>query len=788
MSLGDNSNKVIIKKFDLVKDISDKILALEIKLSEIYDLKKYIKSNLAKYYDDYISGKYGYVDYNKKVEKLLNGKTEDEYLDIIKAKQFRLLDSIKNENLKLFQLLYNYSPILEFKESLKIKMDSSPSLNPLVEKTNDTKIAALTTIEHPESLKVVSVGKNDSNQDYAVKLKSKSAKIISKNLIKDSSITEDGTSTVNGINTENGINQKKNSKKSILNNGVIFHKGKNSLKGNVKQSNSKPIILSKKAKRLFGAKKISAEVVTDKPKMMELHEDNKNSALLLKPDYDKETLSDLGFLKSSDDSINPPKDVAKILKSKAKPKTEGVDIDINTNVVDYKDLKVSGNWSESVDEFVGRDKKNDGFVTFGKKSKTKTKSKKKVSVKHNSNVPIFKILNSFFKSEEKSLIDKIRSKNKTDESGKKITDAVDGFVKSHLKEEGVVSQKTVLSKKFKELRKIKMEAEPADKKIDLGMMGEQINANIFAEDSAKAAKKKLSYNISSYGALANVLVKNVSLELINSFPGYFKKLYKTIRLANIPILSNTYTNMMVLTMIIALVGGFFTGLIVSTSLTGSIISGLSNAVLFSFFMCGVVFLCFAVYPGSVVQNRMRDIKTNLPFAIDNMSAVVSSGVAPAAMFKLIISSDEYGEISKEIEKIVEFTEIFGYDVITSIITVSKNCPSPDLKDFFEGFVSTIKSGGDLHVYLREKAEVTMIQYKLDRRKYTESISTFSDIYTGIMVASPLFFVAALSLVSILGGSVGGMDVSALMMFGTYIAIPAINLLFVMVIELTQPNL
>jgi archaellum biogenesis protein FlaJ (TadC family) len=82
----------------------------------------------------------------------------------------------------------------------------------------------------------------------------------------------------------------------------------------------------------------------------------------------------------------------------------------------------------------------------------------------------------------------------------------------------------------------------------------------------------------------------------------------------------------------------------------------------------------------------------------------------------------------------------------------------------------------------------MLQYKLERQRYTESISTFSDIYTGIMVASPLFFVAVLSLVSILGGTVGNMDINTLMVLGTYVAIPAMNLLFMGFMELTQPNL
>jgi large subunit ribosomal protein L7/L12 len=44
-----------------------------------------------------------------------------------------------------------------------------------------------------------------------------------------------------------------------------------------------------------------------------------------------------------------------------------------------------------------------------------------------------------------------------------------------------------------------------------------------------------------------------------------------------------------------------------------------------------------------------------------MSSVISSGVNPSVMFKMISSSREYGEISYEIEKVINYIEFFGYD-------------------------------------------------------------------------------------------------------------------------------
>ena len=80
----------------------------------------------------------------------------------------------------------------------------------------------------------------------------------------------------------------------------------------------------------------------------------------------------------------------------------------------------------------------------------------------------------------------------------------------------------------------------------------------------------------------------------------------------------------------------------------------------------------------------------------------------------------------------------------------------------------------------------MNAYQLERQKYVETISTYSDVYTGILIAAPLFFVVALALVSILGGTIMGLSVDIVIAIGTYIIIPFLNIAFIIFLELTQP--
>ncbi|MBI4738330.1 type II secretion system F family protein [Candidatus Woesearchaeota archaeon] len=322
---------------------------------------------------------------------------------------------------------------------------------------------------------------------------------------------------------------------------------------------------------------------------------------------------------------------------------------------------------------------------------------------------------------------------------------------------------------------------------------EEITATALTEEARRIKsilekRKALKiYQPSFFGALANVTIKKISLWLLDNFPNFFKELYQTLRLANIKILSNTYVNIMVFGVISAFIVGLFLFVIIFSFLDLPLRVLFVRTATMAFLLSLVTFAGFYSYPTAKMKNRRKSINTNLSFVINHMGAVASSGVPPTKMFKLIAQSTEYGEVSVEIEKIVNYVEVFGYDVLTAIKTVAATTPSPAFKEFFEGMISTTQSGGDIKAYLSQKAKEAMLTYKLDRKKYTETISTYSDIYTGILIAAPLFFVAALSLVSLLGGKVGGVDVNIITVVGTYMVIPVLNICFITFLELTQPE-
>ena len=202
----------------------------------------------------------------------------------------------------------------------------------------------------------------------------------------------------------------------------------------------------------------------------------------------------------------------------------------------------------------------------------------------------------------------------------------------------------------------------------------------------------------------------------------------------------------------------------------------------------IAFTFFISYPMLKAQSRRRDIETNLPFAITHMAAIASSGVPPSTMFRLLTGFEEYGEISKEAKKIVQNIDVLGLDVTTAIREVARKTPSETFKQFLEGVATTIDTGGDLHAYLKKESEKAMFEYKIRREKFLQTLSTYADFYTAVLIAAPLFLVAILSVMSMIEGKLWGMRIEDVMRLGIFVGIPIVNTLFLLFIHFTQPEL
>ncbi len=303
-------------------------------------------------------------------------------------------------------------------------------------------------------------------------------------------------------------------------------------------------------------------------------------------------------------------------------------------------------------------------------------------------------------------------------------------------------------------------------------------------------KEEIAYTIyktTKYGGMSNFFVENLTFLFTKKYPKEFNDLSLLIQLADIKILSKTYASMMIFSSFLAYIGFFFFYL-AYTLITGSnVIVGLIKSIPLGFLALITTGALFYFYPYVLIGNRKKAIKDDLPFVIIHMAAIAGSGAPPFSIFNLILNSGEYKGLEGEIKKIVNYVNLFGYDMSTALKAVSLTTPSPEFKELLVGLIAATESGGDLKSYLKGKANDSLNTYKLERKRYVESLATYSDIYTAVLIAAPLLFMTTLAIINVIGGNIGGISVKTISTLGTYIALPIMNIIFLVFLSVIQPK-
>lgn len=199
----------------------------------------------------------------------------------------------------------------------------------------------------------------------------------------------------------------------------------------------------------------------------------------------------------------------------------------------------------------------------------------------------------------------------------------------------------------------------------------------------------------------------------------------------------------------------------------------------------VTFLFKYSYPSLEKKNLEAKLNRELPFATIHMSAISNSMIEPSKIFEILITTGEYPNLSKELVKLKNEINIYGYDLVTALRNRSFNSPSRKLSELLNGLATTITSGGNLPVFFDKRSQSLLFEYRLEQEKEGKAAETFMDIYISVVIAAPMVLMLLLMMMSIsgLGISLGPGTISLIMILG----VSLINILFLGFLQLKQPS-
>lgn len=265
----------------------------------------------------------------------------------------------------------------------------------------------------------------------------------------------------------------------------------------------------------------------------------------------------------------------------------------------------------------------------------------------------------------------------------------------------------------------------------------------------------------------------------------FKDVHVQLKKSGMRVTFKAYISFMIFASIIAFVATIVISPIVLPLIMGFGFLSVAN-ILLSLMFAGlasvITLIVLYLYPGMKASNRKIPIENNLPYISSFLTLLSSSNVPPSVIFRSVARIDTLSEVKQEFSNIVRDVEVFGKDLMNSILDNAYYTPNEKLREMLKGYVATVRTGGNPTEYLRISTEnITRERMgKLDIM--LESLSAIAEIYILVLVAMPLLFVVLLATLGMIGSGGMAMDPAWILYLLTYAGIPIMAAIIIVLVS------
>ena len=235
-----------------------------------------------------------------------------------------------------------------------------------------------------------------------------------------------------------------------------------------------------------------------------------------------------------------------------------------------------------------------------------------------------------------------------------------------------------------------------------------------------------------------------------------QRLHETLQSAHMEIRAGAYLSYVLLSTILVFLISFILSVlfvflifpVLNVVLDIGLVVGM---LLIPVFISMLLFFSLLYLPKSRAKTRKRKIDLNLPYAVNFISAMASAGVTPTEIFKSLSKQKIYSEVKNESAWIYRDVSLLGFDVINAIKKNIARTPSQKFKEFLQGMVVTVSSGGSLKTYFMHKAEQYLWENRNMQKQLIETLGVMAESYVTAAVAGILLLLIVLPLMMLISG-------------------------------------
>jgi len=137
----------------------------------------------------------------------------------------------------------------------------------------------------------------------------------------------------------------------------------------------------------------------------------------------------------------------------------------------------------------------------------------------------------------------------------------------------------------------------------------------------------------------------------------------------------------------------------------------------------------------LLRKKSSQIDSELPFVAMIFTVMAASGVTLYKSWKKMRFISLLPTIQKEAEEVVRQVEVLGYDVLTVMYKKAEETKSKLYRDFLAGYVSAVKSGGNLVSFLNSKLRSIFEMRSADENRSIEKLGTLVEVYSVMLIVT-----------------------------------------------------
>jgi len=197
-----------------------------------------------------------------------------------------------------------------------------------------------------------------------------------------------------------------------------------------------------------------------------------------------------------------------------------------------------------------------------------------------------------------------------------------------------------------------------------------------------------------------------------------------------------------------------------------------------------VFFIYLNYPKSLIKDREKKIDSYLPFSTLYLTSILSSGLPFHKALRVFIEFSGHKSVVEEMRKIVNDIEFYGLDTISALERAINRTPSRKLRELLYGILATIRSGGNIFTFMKERTSDFFMDYRRKLFEFSRSMTIYTQIYLVAVILGTIFFIILTSVVSAIGGA--AQNILDLQLFMIFVFLPMISILFLFLVKKAQP--